>query len=149
MKINIFLGSFIIGLVSDKYGRRKALIVAILLAGGSGAIATFVNNRTLFAILRITVGMGGMGCFMVPAVIAGICNCLVSCTLVYQIRVREFYCPPSPHSRTYSAISYSLHYFQAESTLPDYRLIATMLSGCGFAFGELVLALEAYYLRTW
>ena len=40
-------------------------------------------------------------------------------------------------------------YFEAESTLPDYRLIATMLSGCGFAFGELVLALEAYYLRTW
>ena len=40
-------------------------------------------------------------------------------------------------------------YFKAESTLPDYRLIATMLSGCGFAFGELVLALEAYYLRTW
>ena len=59
-------------MVSDKYGRRKALIVAILLAGGSGCIATFVNNRTLFAILRITVGMGGMGCFMVPAVIAGI-----------------------------------------------------------------------------
>ena len=42
-----------------------------------------------------------------------------------------------------------LTYFEAESTLPDYRLIATMLSGCGFAFGELVLALEAYYLRTW
>ena len=45
--------------------------------------------------------------------------------------------------------NYNFHYFQAESTLPDYRLIATMLSGCGFAFGELVLALEAYYLRTW
>ena len=37
----------------------------------------------------------------------------------------------------------------AESTLPDYRLIATMLSGCGFAFGELVLAVESYYLRDW
>ena len=86
MKINIFLGSFIIGLVSDKYGRRKALIVAILLAGGSGAIATFVNNRTLFAILRITVGMGGMGCFMVPAVIAG----MVSSTNVVKIKRFKF-----------------------------------------------------------
>ena len=29
-----------------------------------------VNNRFLFAILRITCGMGGIGCYMVPAVIA-------------------------------------------------------------------------------
>ena len=30
----------------------------------------FVNNRILFGILRITCGMGGMGCYMVPAVIS-------------------------------------------------------------------------------
>ena len=30
----------------------------------------FVKNRVIFGILRITCGMGGMGCYMVPAVIA-------------------------------------------------------------------------------
>ena len=51
-KTYIVLGSFIIGLISDKYGRTKGLVLAIILAGGSGIIGAFVNNRTLFAILR-------------------------------------------------------------------------------------------------
>ena len=67
----IFSGAFILGLIGDKFGRKLALILAVLLAGGSGCLQAFVGNRTLFALLRITVGMGGMGMFMIPAIFAG------------------------------------------------------------------------------
>ena len=66
----MLVGSFIIGLVSDRFGRLKALVLSIFLVGGSGLLAAFVQNRIVFALLRITTGMGGMGSFMVPAVIA-------------------------------------------------------------------------------
>ena len=67
----IFSGAFILGLIGDKFGRKLALILAVLLAGGSGCLQAFVGDRTLFALLRITVGMGGMGMFMIPAIFAG------------------------------------------------------------------------------
>ena len=66
----MLVGSFVIGLVSDRFGRLKALVLSIFLVGGSGLVAAFVQNRIIFALLRITTGMGGMGSFMVPAVIA-------------------------------------------------------------------------------
>lgn len=46
------------------------MLLSILLIGASGSLAAIVNNKILFAILRITSGMGGMGCFMVPSVMA-------------------------------------------------------------------------------
>jgi hypothetical protein len=46
------------------------MALSIGLVGLSGFIGAFVNDRTLFALLRITTGMGGMGCYMVPYVIA-------------------------------------------------------------------------------
>ena len=66
----MLIGSFIIGMVSDEFGRLKAMILSIFLVSGSGILMAFVNNRVLFGILRITCGMGGMGCYMVPAVIS-------------------------------------------------------------------------------
>ena len=52
----MLVGSFIIGLVSDRFGRLKALVLSIFLVGGSGLLAAFVQDRILFAILRITTG---------------------------------------------------------------------------------------------
>ena len=66
----MLIGSFLIGMLSDKFGRLNAMILSIFLVGGSGALMAFVKNRVIFGILRITCGMGGMGCYMVPAVIA-------------------------------------------------------------------------------
>jgi hypothetical protein len=37
----------------------------------------------------------------------------------------------------------------AESTLPMYTVAACTLVGSGFAMGELVLGIEAYFLRDW
>ena len=66
----MLIGSFLIGMLSDKFGRLNAMILSIFLVGGSGVLMAFVKNRVIFGILRITCGMGGMGCYMVPAVIA-------------------------------------------------------------------------------
>ena len=38
----MLVGSFIIGLVSDRFGRLKALVLSIFLVGGSGLLAAFV-----------------------------------------------------------------------------------------------------------
>ena len=103
----MLVGSFTIGLISDKFGRAKATVLSVLLVGGSGVLATFVNNRVLFAILRITCGMGGMGCIAVTFVIA------------------------------------------AEATLPEHKVFTTLITAMAFPIGELILALEAYYIRTW
>ena len=66
----MFVGSFMIGMISDKFGRLKAMIFSIFLVSGSGILAVFVNNKVFFAFLRLTCGMGGMGCILVTAVIA-------------------------------------------------------------------------------
>ena len=66
----MLIGSFLIGMLSDKFGRLNAMILSIFLVGGSGVLMAFIKNRVIFGILRITCGMGGMGCYMVPAVIA-------------------------------------------------------------------------------
>ena len=52
----MLVGSFVIGLVSDRFGRLKALVLSIFLVGGSGLVAAFVQNRIIFALLRITTG---------------------------------------------------------------------------------------------
>lgn len=63
-------GSFVIGMVSDHFGRLKALVLSVIFVSGAGTLSAFVNNRVLFSLLRIVTGMGGMGCFMVPYVMA-------------------------------------------------------------------------------
>ena len=54
----MLIGSFIIGMISDEFGRLKAMILSIFLVSGSGILMAFVNNKVLFGILRITCGMG-------------------------------------------------------------------------------------------
>ena len=70
-------------------------------------LGAFVKNRIVFALLRLICGMGGMGCYMVSAVIA------------------------------------------AEGTLPTHKIYTTMVVSLAFPIGELVLTLEAYFIRDW
>ena len=37
----------------------------------------------------------------------------------------------------------------AESTLPSYKIYTTMMVSLAFPIGELVLTLEAYFIRDW
>jgi len=41
----MLIGSFLIGMFSDKLGRLKAMILSIFLVSGSGVLMAFVNNR--------------------------------------------------------------------------------------------------------
>ena len=64
--IGMLLGAFILGIISDQWGRRSALFISILLVGAAGVISPFFPSTIFFGLLRIVVGMGGMGCFLIP-----------------------------------------------------------------------------------
>ena len=66
--LGMLLGAFILGVVSDHCGRRSAFFISILLVGSAGVIMPFISSTSLFGILRVIVGMGGMGCFLIPYV---------------------------------------------------------------------------------
>ena len=64
------LGSFVIGFISDSYGRLKAVIFSILIMSVSGIVEAFVYNKILLAILRLIYGFGGQGCYLASFVLA-------------------------------------------------------------------------------
>ena len=67
--LGMLIGAFVLGLISDYFGRRVAFALSILLAGGGGLLATFSSQSTAaFGIFRIIEGMGGMGCYLIPYV---------------------------------------------------------------------------------
>lgn len=68
--VGMLLGSFTVGLTCDRFGRKAGMMLSITLISGSGILAAFVNNQYVFAALRITVGMGGIGSYIVSSVIA-------------------------------------------------------------------------------
>jgi MFS family permease len=57
----MLVGSFVIGLISDHFGRRNALSVSVILVSGAGTLTAFAeDNLVAFGFLRILTGMGGM-----------------------------------------------------------------------------------------
>ena len=64
------LGSFIIGIVSDRFGRMKAITLSVLVLCLAGILETVVNNTIALGILRVLYGMGGNGCVIVTFVLA-------------------------------------------------------------------------------
>ena len=67
--LGLLFGSFIMGLISDKYGRMKALTLGIILASGSGFIGAFMPDMHSYGFFRFLTGIGGMAMFMVTFVI--------------------------------------------------------------------------------
>ena len=63
--IGLGIGSFFFGLLSDRIGRRHTLLIAILLCSGGSLAGSIVPNYWSYAILRIIVGAGSEGCYIV------------------------------------------------------------------------------------
>ena len=68
--LGLFLGSFVIGFISDYLGRARAISFSILLICGFGLVTTVIENKALLAIFRVIYGIGSKGCIMVAYVFA-------------------------------------------------------------------------------
>ena len=64
------LGSFVIGFVSDSYGRLKGVIFSLIVICASGITEAFVSNKIVLAILRVIYGIGGQGIILASFVLA-------------------------------------------------------------------------------
>lgn len=53
-----FIGTLFFGYISDKFGRRKALLVSMLLMAGCGTGSSFAGMFWLFCLLKVFVGAG-------------------------------------------------------------------------------------------
>lgn len=67
--LGLLIGSSAMGLISDRFGRMKALLLGVILASGSGFIGAFMPDMHGYGFFRFLTGVGGMAMFMVTFVI--------------------------------------------------------------------------------
>ena len=68
----LLVGAYLIGWMSDRFGRIPALSLGVLLVSISGFAGAHCYGPTgliLFSVLRFITGVGGMACFMVSFVL--------------------------------------------------------------------------------
>lgn len=65
----LLIGSLVFGLVSDKFGRRIALLSAAILSGAISLSMSFVRNFWLYFVLRFVLGIVAKGLFMLAFMI--------------------------------------------------------------------------------
>ena len=66
----LLIGSFLFGILSDKYGRRKALLVGALISGGLSLSMSFVKDYWSYFALRLFLGIFSKSLFMLAFMIA-------------------------------------------------------------------------------
>ena len=66
----LLIGSFLFGILSDKYGRRKALLVGALISGGLSLSMSFIKNYWAYFALRLFLGIFSKSLFMLAFMIA-------------------------------------------------------------------------------
>jgi len=64
--IGLMIGSFVFGVLSDKYGRRHMLLVAILCASLGSLGGAFMKDYYTYVLFRMIAGAGSEGCFLIP-----------------------------------------------------------------------------------
>ncbi|VDO98409.1 unnamed protein product [Soboliphyme baturini] len=64
-----FIGSYCLGTLSDKYGRKKIFFFAIMIQLACGVSMAFVSFWEVFALFRIGVGFAHSGIFMIAVVL--------------------------------------------------------------------------------
>ena len=61
--IGMWIGSYIFGLLADKYGRTKILSFSIILFAVATFLMYFVDNYTVLLVLRFIIGLGTISFF--------------------------------------------------------------------------------------
>ncbi|XP_076457670.1 organic cation transporter protein-like [Babylonia areolata] len=67
--VGLLVGSLLVGLISDRYGRKVALMLSITLHVGCSVGTAFAQSFAAFATLRFFLGLANMGAFMSAYVI--------------------------------------------------------------------------------
>ena len=65
----MLVGSFVMGIISDKLGRRKALLISAVFSGAISLAGSFVSNYWAYFVLRLLLGIGSKGLFMIAFMI--------------------------------------------------------------------------------
>ena len=68
--VGLMVGSFGFGILSDAIGRKKALMVGLVMTSTSGVLGAFMPNEVLFGIMRFLSGVGAKGLFMIAFVLS-------------------------------------------------------------------------------
>ena len=61
--IGLALGQFVLGPVSDKYGRKPVLVISLLVFVAAGLISIFSPTVEFFLVCRLFQGVGASGCY--------------------------------------------------------------------------------------
>lgn len=106
--VGVFIGSYVFGVLADKFGRMPAIMTGVTVTAVSGILGGFMSTSSGgFGFFRFLTGFGAKGLFMVAFVLA---------------------------------VEVIGHKFAA---------IVGIAMSIPFALGELVLGLEAYFVRDW
>ena len=65
----MLVGSFVMGIISDKLGRRKALLISAVFSGAISLAGSFVSSYWAYFVLRLLLGIGSKGLFMIAFMI--------------------------------------------------------------------------------
>ena len=61
--VGLFIGSFVFGFISDKYGRRMAMLGCILVSSTGSLAGSFMPDYWSYMALRLITATGSVGLF--------------------------------------------------------------------------------------
>lgn len=65
------IGGMVAGYIADRVGRKKVLIVDVILATVAVFLTSLANSYSVFAVLRLITGVGLGGCYYIASILIG------------------------------------------------------------------------------